>query len=97
MPATPGAKRQALAAQIPDFFASELGEVLDVVARDVVFEVATGPGVRVTVLNPVPVEHEGHVTRLRLGDFVAEQEVTLLLAVELLRGRKGSPHPCSVV
>ena len=34
-------------AQIPDFFASELGEVLDVVARDVVFEVAAGPGVRV--------------------------------------------------
>jgi len=70
-------------AQIPDFFASELGEVLDVVARDVVFEVAAGPGVRVTVLNPIPAQHDEGITRLRLGDFVAEQEVTLLLAVAI--------------
>jgi hypothetical protein len=77
------------AAQIPDFFASELGEVLDVVARDVVFEVATGPGVRMTVLNPLPVEHNGNITRVRLGDFVAEQEVTLLLAVEIAARSEG--------
>jgi Ca-activated chloride channel homolog len=70
-------------AQIPDFFASELGEVLDVVARDVVFEVAAGPGVRVTVLNQIPAQHEEGITRLRLGDFVAEQEVTLLLALAI--------------
>ncbi len=70
------------AAQIPDFFASELGEVLDVVARDVMFEVAAGPGVRVALLNPLPSEPDQGLMRVRLGDFVAEQEVTLLLAVE---------------
>lgn len=70
------------AAQIPDFFASELGEVLDVVASNVVFEVAAGPGMRVALLNPLPSEQERGLTRVRLGDFVAEQEVTLLVAVE---------------
>jgi len=67
--------------QIPDLLASELGEVLEVVARDVVFEVRAGTGVSVAVLNPLPMEQDGNVTRVRLGDFVSEQEVTLLLAV----------------
>jgi Ca-activated chloride channel family protein len=67
--------------QIPDLLASELGEVLEVVARDVVFEVRAGTGASVAVLNPLPVEQDGDVTRVRLGDFVSEQEVTLLLAV----------------
>ena len=39
------------ARQIPDYFASELGETLDVVARDATFDVATGPGTRVSMLN----------------------------------------------
>lgn len=67
--------------QIPDLLASELGEVLEVAARDVVFEVRGGAGVSVAVLNPLPVSPIGEVTRVRLGDLVAEQEVTLLLAV----------------
>jgi len=71
------------AQQIGDFFASELGEVLDVVARDVVFELAAGPGVRVAVLNPMRVEQDGDITRVRLGDLVSEQEVTLLIAVHI--------------
>ena len=69
------------AGQIADFLASELGEVLDVVARDAVFEVSAGPGVDVTVLNGLPVERADGLTRVRLGDLVAEQEVTLLVAV----------------
>ncbi|MCC7178208.1 MAG: VWA domain-containing protein [Acidobacteria bacterium] len=67
--------------QIPDLLASELGEVLEVAARDVVFEVCGGAGVSVAVLNPLPVAPIGQVTRVRLGDLVAEQDVTLLLAV----------------
>lgn len=67
--------------QIPDLLASELGEVLDVVARDVVFEVRGGAGTSVVVLNPLPVDQADGVARVRLGDFVSEQEVTLLLAV----------------
>ena len=67
--------------QIPDLLASELGEVLEVVARDVVFEVRGGAGTSVVVLNPLPVDQADGVVRVRLGDFVSEQEVTLLLAV----------------
>lgn len=67
--------------QIPDLLASELGEVLDVAARDVVFEMRAGVGVSVAVLNPLPASRIGEVMRVRLGDLVAEQEVTLLLAV----------------
>jgi Ca-activated chloride channel homolog len=70
-------------AQIADFLASELGEVLEVVARDVVFEMAAGPGTRVSVINPLPVEQDGPAIRVRLGDFVAAQEVTLLVAVHV--------------
>ncbi len=71
--------------QIPDLLASELGEVLDVVARDVIFEVAAGDAVSVVLLNGLPVEQVGEEAgrgvRVRLGDLVAEQEVTLVLAV----------------
>jgi hypothetical protein len=67
--------------QIPDLLASELGEVLEVVARDVVFEVRGGAGTSVAVLNPLPVDQADGIARVRLGDFVSEQEVTLLLAV----------------
>jgi Ca-activated chloride channel family protein len=69
------------AQQIPDLLASELGEVLDIVARDVAFEVAAGDGVSVVVMNALPVEQTGSITRVRLGDLVSEQEVTLLLAI----------------
>ena len=77
-------------AQIPDFFASELGEVLDVVARDVVFEVAAGPDMRIVMLNPLPIEQDAGVTRVRLGDLAAEQEVTILVAVEVDARQAGS-------
>ena len=71
--------------QIPDLLASELGEVLDVVARDVVFEVTAGDAASVVLLNGLPVEQvgdePGRSICVRLGDLVAEQEVTLVLAI----------------
>jgi hypothetical protein len=69
--------------QIPDAFASELGEVLDVVARDAVFEVVAGPGTEVTLLNSLPVEQQGDVLRVRLGDLVADQELSLVVAIRV--------------
>ncbi len=84
------------AGQIPDFFASELGEALEVTARDVVFEIAGSPGLQVELLNDLPAEHVevaggsasrrwevkgiGKGLRVRLGDLVADQELTLMLA-----------------
>ena len=79
--------------QIPDFLASELGEVLEVVARDVVFEMTAGEGASIVLLNGLPVEQVGaeanRGARVRLGDFVAEQEMTLILAVTISAHTEG--------
>jgi len=68
-------------AQIPDLLASELGETLDIVARNVVLEVSHEPSVEVTCLNDYPdATHPGRIG-LRVGDMVADQEIGLVLAV----------------
>lgn len=69
--------------QIPDAFASELGEVLEIVARDGVFEVVAGPGTEVALLNPIPAHLDQAILRVPLGDLAADQEVRLLLAVQV--------------
>jgi Ca-activated chloride channel family protein len=67
--------------QISDFLASELGETLEIVALDAVFDVTCGPGVEAMVLNDFPVEASDGRVRVRLGDLVADQEITLALAI----------------
>lgn len=67
--------------QIPDLLASELGETLEVVARDVVFEIAAGPGVDLGLLNDRSTASAPGVLRVPLGDLVANQEVALVVAV----------------
>lgn len=69
------------ARQIPDLFASELGETLEVVARDVVFEVQCDPGVEAMILNEVPAEQVDGRLRVTCGDLVADQELMLIVAV----------------
>jgi Ca-activated chloride channel family protein len=75
-------------AQIPDFFTSELGEALDVVARDARLVLGANDSVQVRCLNDLPFEvrrgevgaaHDAHV---RLGDLVSAQETTLVVAVQ---------------
>ena len=69
------------AQQIPDFLASELGETLEVIARDAVFDVTCGPGVSAMLLNDLPVDASDGRLRVKLGDLVADQEMTLALAI----------------
>jgi Ca-activated chloride channel family protein len=69
------------ARQIPDLFASELGETLEVVAREVVFEVACDPGVEAMILNELPSEQVDGWLRVKCGDLVADQELILIVAV----------------
>ena len=69
------------AQQLSDFFASELGETLEVVARDAVFEVACDPGVEAMVLNGLPVEQVEGRLRVQLGNLIADQEIALIVAV----------------
>ena len=44
-------------------------------------EITAGPGVDLGVLNDLPTESAPGALRVRLGDLVADQEVTLVLAV----------------
>lgn len=75
-------------AQIPDVLASELGETLDVVARDARVVISGETGVSIACFNEFPVEtiHDPVTGRddvhVRLGDLVSGQEVTLAIAVK---------------
>lgn len=79
-------------AQIPDFFASELGETLEVVARDVRLVLSAGPQVQFTCLNQFPVQRAPHASDLciQLGDLVAEQQITIVIAVRCTTGHSES-------
>jgi len=70
-------------AQIPDFLTSELGDSLQVVARDARVIVDCGPGVEATTLNEFPVETLPDGVHVRLGDLVAGQIVTVVLAARV--------------
>lgn len=70
------------AAQIRDFFTSELGEALDVVGRDVRLVLHT-PGVRCEPLTAYAAEAlGGDRMMVRLGDLVAEQVVDVVLRLK---------------
>lgn len=71
------------ASQIPDFFTSELGEALDIVARDATFEITAKDTVQCTLVNARPTEPIPGGFRVRLGDLVAEQELTFVVAVQI--------------
>jgi Ca-activated chloride channel family protein len=74
-------------AQIADVLTSELGETLDVVARDARVIISGEPGVGIGCFNDFPVEtiHDPVTGRddvhVRLGDLVSGQEVTMAIAV----------------
>jgi Ca-activated chloride channel family protein len=78
-------------AQIPDFFASELGETLDVVARDARLVIGGGPGIHVGCLNDFPIDRgaTGEV-QIRLGDLVSEQQLTVVVAIRATAGEAGT-------
>lgn len=75
--------------QIPDLVMSEIGEILDVVARDVVLAV-TAPGAVVEPLGVQPVHQAGEATLVRLGELVSEQEIELVLKLTFPYGAVGA-------
>jgi Ca-activated chloride channel homolog len=77
--------------QISDFFLSEIGEALEVVARDARVVIAGAPGIEISCLNQFPVDQTstGNVS-IRLGDLVSEQEVTMIIGVRCTAGALGS-------
>jgi Ca-activated chloride channel homolog len=75
--------------QIVDLLTSELGDTLEVVARDVVVDIALPGGVRAELLNAARSEPVAAGVRIDLGDLVANQEVSLFVALELPAGEAG--------
>jgi Ca-activated chloride channel family protein len=75
--------------QIVDYITSEVGEALDVVARDVTLEVAAPDGVTVESLSPYPSAVRGGRTIVSLGSLVAEQIVEVVLRLNFPYGEVG--------
>lgn len=77
------------AAQIADFLTSELGEALEVTARQVVVTIAATDGVVVRSLNAYPVREEGGRLIVALGDLVSRQDVSLAFRLRFPEGQAG--------
>jgi Ca-activated chloride channel homolog len=74
---------------IPIFINQELGETLEVVARDVVLEVNCGKGCELESLNEFPVRSTSNGWRVSLGNLISGQEVEPVLRLRPGRGKVG--------
>jgi Ca-activated chloride channel family protein len=72
--------------QIPDLIASELGEILETVARDAAIEVRAAEGVLVEPLSALVREGHGNNVRILLGDLVSGQELDVVLHLSFPEG-----------
>ena len=77
------------AAQIRDHIASEVGETLEVVARDAELEVIVAEGVHVEAISPQPVQARGSRAVVSLGDLVADQVLEVVLRLTFPYGDVG--------
>lgn len=77
------------AVQIPDYITSELGELLEVVARDVALDVQLAPGFRLETLSPLAVDRREGGCRLAIGDLVSGQEVEIAVSLHFPAGEIG--------
>jgi Ca-activated chloride channel family protein len=75
--------------QIPDLLASELGETLEIVARDAVLEVTLGPGMSAEPLNRYRAEREANRLRVHLGHLVSNQEMEVVVKLGFTKGAEG--------
>ena len=74
--------------QIADCLTGEVGEALEIVARDVTVTVRASEGVSVTTLNRFPVSDDGPGRfSVRLGDLTSRQDVELVFRLEFPTGK----------
>jgi Ca-activated chloride channel family protein len=76
-------------AQMRDHITSEVGETLEVVAREVVLDVVLPDGVRIDALSPFRVEQSRGGARVFLGDMVSGQVLSIVLRVTFDFGEVG--------
>jgi Ca-activated chloride channel family protein len=77
------------AVQIRDHIASEVGETLEVVARDVELEILAGEGVTVEAVSPHPISGRGSRSVIALGELVADQALDVVLRLTFPYGELG--------
>jgi Mg-chelatase subunit ChlD len=76
--------------QIQDHIATEVGELLQVVARDAALEITAPESLEVATLSSYQVERRGTRVVVRLGDLIAEQRLEVVLRVRFGFGQIGS-------
>jgi Ca-activated chloride channel family protein len=74
---------------IPDLLASELGDILEIVAREAALVLHVPDGVNVEPLGPFRVASAGHVVRIELGDLTSGQELRVVLRLTFPAGTVG--------
>ena len=79
----------ASAAAIQDLITSEVGETLDIVAREVVVEVATPAGIQVESLSPYPTRDSHGRTGIVIGDLASDQQISIVLRLNFPYGQLG--------
>jgi hypothetical protein len=84
------------AGQIPDYIASEVGEALEVVARDVTLTAQTSTQIRVSSLAELPTHRRRGRTHLDLGSLVSDQLYRTLLKVTFPPGTAGQEQRVAV-
>lgn len=84
------------AAAIADHLSSEIGESLEVVARDVELRLTLPDGVRVESLGAFPAIAADGGTVIALGDLVSGQEVEVPLRLSFPVGKAGETHTAVV-
>lgn len=77
------------AAQIQDLIASEVGELLQVVARNVVLEITAPEHLEPLTLSPYRIERHGSRHHVLLGDLVSEQRLEVVLRLRFEYGTIG--------
>ena len=78
------------AAQIQDHIATEVGELLAVVARDTVLEITAPENLEIETLSPYAFERRGSRHHVLVGDLVAEQRLEVVLRVRFGYGTIGT-------
>lgn len=75
--------------QIPDLLTSELGELLEVVARDACLVLHLPKGVEATPLNALETVTVAGGIQVRLGDLVSGQQLDVVVALKFPAGHAG--------
>ena len=81
--------------QIHQLLNEELGETLQVVARDVILEVTVPARVTMQALVPYPVERTASGYHIRLPDLVSRQDLEFPLELNFPSGERGQTAACS--